>query len=103
HGLPGTAMPAFGDVLSAREISDLTAYLSSLAPDAWSAAGAAPATVEVPVLPPASPASIEEGRSVYRIMECWACHGIDGSGRGTSAKGLVNELGQTIAPTDFRD
>jgi len=102
HGLPGTAMPAFGEVLSAREIADLTVYLSSLAPEPWSAAGSAPVTVEVPLIVAASPTAIDEGRNVYRIMECWACHGLDGSGRGTSAKGLVNELGQPIAPTDFR-
>jgi len=65
-------------------------------------AGAAPEEVAVPAVPPASPASIAEGRNIFRIMECWACHGLDGSGRGTSAEGLVNEVGRPIAPTDFR-
>jgi mono/diheme cytochrome c family protein len=101
NGLPGTTMPAFGETLSAREIADLTAHVMSFAP-ASRDAGAASPEVAVPAVPPASDASIAEGRSLYRIMECWACHGLDGSGRGTSAEGLVNEVGRPIAPTDFR-
>src|SRR5262249_56949323 len=71
------------------------------APASRSEAGP-PQEVAVPAVPPASPSSIHEGQNIFRIMECWACHGLDGSGHGTSAEGLVNEVGQTITPTDFR-
>jgi mono/diheme cytochrome c family protein len=100
-GLPGTAMPAFGELFSAKEIADLTAHVMAFAP-ASQTEGIAPVEVAVPVVAPATPDSIHEGQNLYRIMECWACHGLDGSGRGTSAEGMVNEVGQTITPTDFR-
>ena len=94
-------MPAFGEVLSVREIADLTAYVIPLSSESMNP-GPPVEAVAIPVVPPAGPSSIAEGRSLYRIMECWACHGVDGSGRGKSAEGLLNELGQTILPTDFR-
>ena len=100
-GLPGTAMPAFDDLLSAREIADLTSHIMSFAPASMSEGGA-PQEVAIPAVPPASPSSIQEGQNIFRIMECWACHGLDGSGHGTSAEGMVNEVGQPITPTDFR-
>ena len=101
RGLPGTAMPAFGEVLSAREIADLTAYVIPLAPEAMEP-GSPVEAVAIPAVPEPSAASIAEVRSLYRIMECWSCHGLDGSGHGQSAEGLVNEVGDPILPTDFR-
>jgi mono/diheme cytochrome c family protein len=101
RGLPGTAMPAFGEVLSAREIADLTTYVIPLAPVTM-VPGSPVDAVAIPAVPAPSAASIAEGRNLYRIMECWSCHGIDGSGKGQSADGLLDEVGDPILPTDFR-
>lgn len=100
-GLPGTAMPAFGEMLSGQDIADLTAHVMSFVPGS-PAAGAVLEEMAIPAAPPPSPSSILEGRSLFGIMECWACHGVDGSGRGASAEGLVDERGRGISPTDFR-
>src|SRR6185503_8246791 len=70
RGLPGTAMPAFGEVLSAREIADLRSYVMSLAPESMNPGTPAEA-VPMPIVAPSNPASIAEGRSLYLILECW--------------------------------
>jgi mono/diheme cytochrome c family protein len=101
RGLPGSAMPAYGDLLSSDEIAGLIAFIYSLQPDAASGPELPPA-VPLPEIPPARPDTIEEGRSVYLLMGCWRCHDLDGSGRGPSARGLVDEADRPIHTTDFR-
>jgi mono/diheme cytochrome c family protein len=100
RGLPGSAMPAYGDLLSADEIAGLIAFIYSLQ---WDAGGGPelPPPVSLPEMP-AGPDTIEEGRSVYLLMGCWRCHDLDGSGRGPSARGLVDEADRPIRTTDFR-
>ena len=98
-GLPGSAMPAFDGLLSDGEIVELVAYIDTLRGPADETP---PTVVVVPAIPPATPESIRAGRSVYVLLECWRCHGVDGDGRGPSAKELVDDDGRPIRATDFR-
>jgi len=98
-GLPGSAMPAFDGLLSGGEIAELAAFIDSLrAPTDEEPAVA----LVILTIPPTTAASIQEGRSLYTLLECWRCHGMEGDGRGPSAKGLVDDLGRPIRTTDFR-
>jgi mono/diheme cytochrome c family protein len=74
EGRPGTAMPAWGQVLSETQIGDAIDYVRSLAsPDAL--------TLSVEQL------SLEIGRRVYE-KECALCHGKDGRADTEAAKVL---------------
>lgn len=101
RGLPGSAMPAFDDLLSQREMDDLLSFLDSLR-EPGQRMSEAPESVRVPSLPAADAGLIEEGQGLYVLLECWTCHGIEGNGRGPSGLELLDEAGDSILPTDFR-
>jgi mono/diheme cytochrome c family protein len=97
-GLPGSAMPAFDGLLGDGEIAGLVAFIDTLR----GPGEAPPAALEIPTIPAATGDSIREGRALYTLLECWRCHGVEGDGRGPSAKGLVDDEGRPIRATDFR-
>ena len=100
RGMPGTAMPAFGGVLSEAEIADVVTFILTLGPR--SLVGREPEALSIPEFPAPDAARLADGRAVYLILGCWKCHGLNGSGRGPSAKGLKHDEGQPIRPRDFR-
>jgi cytochrome c oxidase cbb3-type subunit 2 len=99
RGMPGSAMPAF-DFLTDEErvlVSEYVLYLAGIEPARESDA------VELPPESPVASASVEQGREVYRRLECFMCHGDEGRGDGPSSDTLVDELGRPIAARDFRE
>lgn len=98
NGVPGTQMPAWKGVLTARERADAVAYIKTFAEDFKAGS---PAPMEVPPAPESTPGSIMEGRMVYMLMECWACHGGKGRGDGKSGKTLDDDWGRKILPLDL--
>ncbi len=48
-----------------------------------------------------SPASVENGKQVYKDMKCWECHGEEGKGDGPKSDKLKDDLGRPIVPFDF--
>jgi len=100
-GLPGSAMPGFGNLFSDDELSDLIGFIYSLQPETqppWSP----PEAIAIEPVPPATAEMIEEGRALYLLMACGTCHGSRGDGKGPSAAGLTDENDQPIRVTDFR-
>jgi mono/diheme cytochrome c family protein len=100
-GMPGTSMSGFEDLFSAGEISDLVAFVYSLQP-ATAAMEQPPEAVPIPGLLPEDPSRYPEGRAMYLLMGCWKCHGMNGSGRGPSARDLKDDADRPIRSTDFR-
>lgn len=98
EGIPGTSMPAWKQALTARERADVVAYLKTFAEDFQEAA---PASLAIPEPPESTPAAVSEGRMVYMLMECWACHGGRGKGDGKSGKTLDDDWGRKILPWDL--
>lgn len=98
QGVPGTSMPAWKDVLSASERADVVAYIKTFAEDFGAGA---PAPIVVPEPPEFSPIAVTEGRMIYMLMECWACHGGKGRGDGASGKTLEDDWGRKILPWDL--
>ncbi len=96
RGLPGSSMPAFGDLFSEREMAELIGFVQSL----HGKTAAAP--VAIGQQPSATPESIATGRALYLLMGCGSCHGEDGSGRGPSARALTDSDGRPMRTTDFR-
>jgi mono/diheme cytochrome c family protein len=74
EGRPGTAMAAWGQILSETEIGDLIDYIHALAPPR------APTRT-------AEQLSIEVGRRIY-MRECSFCHGAEGRADTEAAKAL---------------
>lgn len=83
EGRPGTAMAAWGEVLTETEIGDVIDHVHSLA------------SAQALTLPPAQ-LSIEVGRRIYE-RECAFCHGMDGRADTAAAKVL------NPAPRHFSD
>jgi len=101
NGLPGTAMPAFGDLFSDREVAELIGFIDSLRPDAGPGT-TLPQPLTIPTVAPAGSSTLEEGRSLYLLLGCWRCHGVNGAGRGPSAATLTDDDGRPIRTTDLR-
>ena len=99
RGLPGTSMPAFGDLFSDEEIASLLASIYSLQPGGTPAQ--LPDAVVLPEVAAATEQSVRDGESIFLLMGCWACHGVKGDGRGPSAKSLTDESGRRIRSTNF--
>jgi mono/diheme cytochrome c family protein len=90
RGVPGTSMPAFGDLLAAGAIVGLARHVVAWAP----ARPVAPA-LEVPREAPG--ATVARGARVYADAGCESCHGPDG--RGTAWRPPREGLDAPRAPT----
>ena len=101
NGLPGTAMPAYRDLFSDGEVADLISYIYSLRPD--TAGGEPlPEPMTIPTVDAAGDPTLEDGRSLYLMLGCWRCHGMNGAGDGPSAATLTDDEERRIHSTDLR-
>jgi mono/diheme cytochrome c family protein len=123
HGIPGSAMPAFGDLTEAerralvdrvrqlthiglysriakkaRESGEIELDAVSEMVDRLNRPGA---PVEVPSsFPAATSESLARGRKLY-VANCLSCHGPEGRGDGPQVKELKNENGRPTHPRDL--
>jgi cytochrome c oxidase cbb3-type subunit 2 len=98
RGVPGTQMPGWKHVLTLPERVAVIAYIKSFSSDFKDGA---PAPITIPAPPPATAKSVEDGKMVYMLMECWSCHGGKGKGDGKSGKTLHDDWGRAILPWDL--
>ncbi len=102
QGIPGTAMFAFGDILSDVERQAVVEYVKSFAPRFKKEAAADQAgLLRIPAAPPPTPELIQEGRQTYDKFGCGKCHGPEGRGDGPSAPTLVDSSGDPFPAADF--
>ncbi len=100
HGLPGTAMPAWGELLTAREMADVIARIERFshrfAEESRGASMAAPLPL------PATAGSLQRGARVWKRLACGKCHGEQGRGDGTAADSeQLAADGTVMRPRDF--
>jgi cytochrome c oxidase cbb3-type subunit 2 len=105
-GLPGTAMPAWGNQLDPAELMSLVLYLETLSPrfqDETEAVEEDDILVRPGALarPPVTAERIARGRVVYEQMKCFDCHGSRGRGDGPSAGTTRNQDGSRSHVFDF--
>ena len=99
QGLPGTAMPAWGGVLSDDEIRALIRKIKEFGE--WEEDEIDYAPIEMPAaMPAASPELLARGRAQF-VKACVQCHGDEGRGNVTSGKRLKDDLGDRIWPRDL--
>lgn len=107
--MPAWGNPADGHFLAEQDRWDLVDYVKTFS-DRFKTEEAPP-SIEIPVPPfsgvsPKSGAEglaklVSEGRLVYRLLQCWTCHGMGGKGDGPSAGALVDDFEVPIRPFDF--
>jgi mono/diheme cytochrome c family protein len=98
NGIPGTQMPAWKTVLTKKERNDVVVYLKTFTSDFTEGA---PTPIAISEAPASTPELIQQGKMVYMLMECWACHGGKGRGDGKSGTSLKDDWGDKIKPWDL--
>ncbi|MEA3138875.1 MAG: cytochrome c oxidase cbb3-type subunit [Gammaproteobacteria bacterium] len=102
--MPAWGYAADGHILPEQDRWDLVDYVKTFSPRFKSEAVPEPIQIPTPPYPSAkeAPAAlIQEGRMVYRTLQCWSCHGNAGKGDGPSANELVDDWETPIRPFDF--
>ncbi len=104
NGIPGSAMFAFGELLSDEQLAAVVQHVKLLSPRF---ASVPPATadqlLQIPSAPTVTPELVSAGRSTYETFRCAQCHGPEGRGDGPSAPGLVDSEGSPFPAADFTD
>lgn len=105
-GLPGTAMPSWGEQLNQRQLMSLVLYLETLAPsmrdeDLMPEEDDILVNREELKVPKVSPKLLARGKEVYKELKCWECHGETGRADGPSTPTLRNEDGTRAHAFDF--
>ncbi len=98
RGIFASSMPSW-KALTAQERADLLAYVKDFSPR-WNVEKPQH-PLEIPPEPPGTAESVTRGGKIYERMECWKCHGKDGSGNGPSATTLTDNKDRAIIPYDF--
>lgn len=98
YGMPGSSMPSFKE-LQEGDLNSLVAYVKVLAQ-----IEEAPSRIITPGTQPtvATPELLALGKKVYDKVQCWKCHGRDGSGNGPNAYKLKNDTGEIAFPNPFK-
>ena len=100
QGIPGTAMPPWGQVLNDQEIHSLVEYIKTFSgrfgreiPDY---------RIRVGMELPTDPLSVNQGKELYRQMRCGRCHGKAGERSGPLDASLDDIWGHTSYVYDLR-
>jgi mono/diheme cytochrome c family protein len=103
EGIPGTAMPAWKDILTEEEIRAVAAYLKSFDAEDWADESIAAQPIQVGQPPRADEALIARGRELFAGQEaqCIKCHGQAGRGDGESAAGMTDDWDQPLYPANL--
>ena len=102
-GLPGSAMPAWRDLYSPRQIASLVLYLETLSTRfSREVRGSEERLIASDLrATPSTPALVTRGRDLYAKMGCGECHGSQGRGDGKAAATARNSDGSVSHVFDF--
>lgn len=97
EGLPGTAMPAWKNLVSEQQRRDLVALLKTFS-DIFEYEEPGP-MVSFAGEPPVTPELIAAGKEVFGKAKCYECHG--DTGKGEPSKRLKDDWGDQIWPRNL--
>lgn len=110
NGLPGSAMPAWGEVLSRDEIVAVVQFVKSLVQFrsfddeleelAVQEFGTMPWKVSGPLYEGIPQEDIDAGKEIFQKNKCWECHG--GEGRGDGNPTMKDDWGFPIVAADWQ-
>jgi cytochrome c oxidase cbb3-type subunit I/II len=101
--MPSWGNPADGHSLTEQDRWDLVDYVKTFSDRFKNEPAQPPLDIPSPPYPigKVPPDVLQEGKSVYRVLQCWTCHGAGGKGDGPSAGALVDDWEVPIRPFDF--
>ena len=100
RGLDRSNMPSWNP-LTKQERTDLVAWIKHFSPRWQNEKPGTP--IQIPPEPEVTADRVKAGQEVFRKMECWKCHGVQGMANGPSAPTLTDDLGRPISPFNFTD
>ena len=100
RGLDRSNMPSWNP-LTKQERADLVAWIKHFSPRWQNEKPGTP--IQIPAEPEVTAERVKAGQEVFRKMECWKCHGVQGMANGPSSSTLTDDLGKPIAPFNFTD
>jgi mono/diheme cytochrome c family protein len=100
RGLDRSNMPSW-NTLTKQERADLVAWIKHFSPRWQNEKAGTP--IQIPPAPEITPDRVKTGQEVFRKMECWKCHGVEGMANGPSSSTLTDDLGRPISPFNFTD
>jgi len=100
RGLDRSNMPSW-NALTKQERADLVAWIKHFSPRWQNEKAGTP--IQIPPEPEITPERVKAGQEVFRKMECWKCHGVQGMANGPSSATLTDDLGRPISPFNFTD
>jgi mono/diheme cytochrome c family protein len=98
NGMHGTPMQAHEN-MSLQDRQAVIQYVKTLSPGFMS--GVQPRCIDIPQPLPATEKTTLEGKQVYRVLNCWKCHGPKGRGDGPAAADLKDDWGRPIRAYNF--
>ncbi|MFQ5597661.1 MAG: c-type cytochrome [Nitrospiria bacterium] len=100
HGLPGTGMPDWADVLSEKKRRQVIQYIKTFSPKWAELEGTLPTITVGPEIP-TSEESVKKGREQFELLGCIGCHGNQGRGDGPLALTLKNHRNDPVFPRNL--
>jgi mono/diheme cytochrome c family protein len=100
RGLDRSNMPAW-NTFTKQERADLVALIKHFSPRWQSEKPGTP--IQIPPKPEITAERVKAGQEVFKKMECWKCHGVQGMANGPSAATLTDDLGHPIMPFNFTE
>ena len=100
RGIVNSNMPHWAP-LTPQDRADLIAYVKHFSPRWAKEKSGTP--IQIPAEPAVTAERIKAGQDVFKKVECWKCHGVEGRGNGPSADTLTDDQGRPIRPFNFHD
>jgi len=100
RGLDNSNMPPW-NTFTKQQRADLVAYIKHFSAKWQTEKAGTP--IQVPPEPEVTADRIKAGQALFKRLECWKCHGVEGRGNGPSADTLTDDLNRPIKPFDFHD
>lgn len=100
RGLVTSNMPRWLP-LTDQDRADLVAYVKHFSPRFVTEKPGAP--LQIPPEPEVTAERIKAGQEVFKRVECWKCHGVEGMANGPSADTLTDDQNRPIKAFNFHD
>jgi len=100
RGLDRSVMPPW-NTFTKDERADLVAWIKHYSPRWQNEKAGTP--IQIPSEPEVTADRVKAGQEIFRRLECWKCHGVQGMANGPSASTLTDDLGRPILPYNFTD
>ena len=100
RGIVNSNMPRWYP-LTPQDKADLIAYVKHFSPRWTKEKSGTP--IQIPAEPAVTADRIKAGREIFKKVECWKCHGVEGRANGPSAETLTDDQGRPIKPFNFHD